>query len=129
MSQTAVLVVMSLLSNFLVLLHVSEDIVRGYEPGGLKQIQTLLTMGVWLYGTVGLAGRRAGYVIVLLGSLLGTVVSLAHMRGVGMVGGRIANSDGMLPWVFTQILLGVVASVTVVLAAQGLWRLRRAQGN
>lgn len=124
-SQTWVLVVTSLLSNALVLLHVSEDIVRGIEPGGLKHIQTYLTMGVWLYGTVALSGRKSGHVIMLLGSLLGTLVSVAHLRGVGLVGGRIANSDGMLLWVFTQVLLGVVASVSVVLAAQGLWRLRR----
>ena len=125
MTHNAILVVTSLLSNFLVLLHVSEDIVRGFEPGGLQHIQTLLTMGVWLYGTVALTGRKSGYILMLIGSLLGTVVSLAHIRGAGLVGGRIANSDGMLLWVFTQILLGVVASVTVVLAAQGLWRLRR----
>jgi hypothetical protein len=76
---------------------------------------------------VALTGRRSGYIVMLLGSLLGTVVSLAHLRGVGLVGGRIANSEGMLLWVFPQILLGVVASVSVVLAAQGLWRQRRGQ--
>jgi hypothetical protein len=129
MTHNALLVVTSLLSNFLVLLHVSEDIARGFEPGGLKHIQTLLTMGVWLYGTVALTGRKSGYIVMLLGSLLGTVVSLAHMRGAGLVGGRIANSDGILLWVFTQILLGVVASVTVVLAAQGLWNLRKDPGK
>jgi hypothetical protein len=127
MTHNAILVATSLLSNFLVLLHVSDDIVRGFEPGGLKHIQTYLTMGVWLYGTVALTGRRSGYIVMLLGSLLGTVVSIAHLRGVGLVGGRIANSDGMLLWVFTQLLLGVVASVSVVLAAQGLWRWRRGQ--
>jgi hypothetical protein len=127
MTHSAVLVATSLLSIFLVLFHVSDDIVRGFEPGGLKHIQTYLTMGVWLYGTVALTGRRSGYIVMLLGSLLGTVVSLAHLRGVGLVGGRIANSDGMLLWVFPQILLGVVASVSVVLAAQGLWRQRRGQ--
>jgi hypothetical protein len=127
MTHSAVLVATSLLSIFLVLFHVSDDIVRGFEPGGLKHIQTYLTMGVWLYGTVALTGRRSGYIVMLLGSLLGTVVSLAHLRGVGLVGGRIANSEGMLLWVFPQILLGVVASVSVVLAAQGLWRHRRGQ--
>lgn len=124
MNQTAALVVTSLLSNLLVLLHVSDDIVRGVEPGGLKHIQTILTMGVWLYGTLALAGRRSGYIVMLLGALLGSLVSIAHMRGVGLVGGRIANTDGMLLWVFPQLLLGVTASVSVVLAAQGLWRLR-----
>ena len=125
MTQNVALTVTSLLSIFLVLLHVSEDIVRGFEPGGLKHLQTYLTMGVWLYGTIALNGRRSGYVVMLLGALLGTLVSVAHMRGAGLIGGRIANTDGMLLWVFTQILLGVVASVSVVLAAQALWRMRR----
>lgn len=129
MKPHAVLVVTSLLAIVLVTLHVSDDIVRGFEPGGFKQIQTILTMAVWLYGTVALGGRRSGYILMLLGSLLGSVVSIAHMRGAGLVGGRIANSDGMLLWVFVQLALGVAASLAVVLAAQGLWSLRRGQGR
>ncbi|HYE86643.1 MAG TPA: hypothetical protein VEA16_09825 [Vicinamibacterales bacterium] len=128
MKQRTVLIVLSVCSNILVLFHVSDDIVRGFEPGGLKHIQTILTMAVWMYGTLALAGR-SGYLVMLLGSLLGTLVSVAHMRGAGLVGGRVANSDGMLLWVFPQLLLGVIASVAVVLAAQGLWSVRRGQPN
>ena len=119
------LVVTSLVSIALVLLHVSDDIVRGFEPGGLKHIQTLLTMGFWLWGALALNGRRSGYVVMLLGALLGTLVSIAHMRGAGYVGGRIANTDGMLLWVYTQLVLGVTATASVALAAQGLWASRR----
>ena len=125
--QNMILVVTSLLSILLVTLHVSDDIVRGYEPGGFKHIQTILTMALWLYGTLALAGRRSGYVLMLLGALLGCLVSLAHMRGAGYVGGRVAHTDGMLLWVFSQLTLGVTASVSVFLAAQGLWSLRRGQ--
>jgi hypothetical protein len=125
MKQHITLTVTSLLSIFLVILHVSDDIVRGFEPGGLKHLQTLATMGVWLWGTLALGGRRSGYIVMLLGALLGTLVSIAHMRGAGYVGGRIANTDGMLLWVFAQLSLGVIASVSVVLAAQALWGLRR----
>jgi hypothetical protein len=129
MKHHTVLVVTSLLSILLVTFHVSDDIVRGFEPGGLKHIQTVLTMAVWLYGTVALGGRRSGCIVMLLGALLGSVVSIAHMRGAGYVGGRIANTDGMLLWVFSQLALGVTASVSVVLAAQALWSLRRGQGR
>ena len=127
MKLNVTLTITSLLSILLVLLHTSDDIVRGFEPGGLKHIQTILTMAVWLYGTVALGGRRSGYIVMLLGALLGTLVSVAHMMGPGLVGGRIANTDGMLLWVFTPIVLGVTASVSVVLAAQGLWSLRKGQ--
>jgi hypothetical protein len=129
MKHDRILLVTSLLSILLVLFHVSDDIVRGIDPGGFKQIQTILTMSVWMYGTLALAGRRSGYIVMLLGALLGSLVSIAHMRGVGMVGGRIANTDGMLLWVFPQLLLGVTASISVVLAAQALWNLRRRQAS
>jgi hypothetical protein len=121
------LVTTSLLSILLVIFHVSEDIVRGFEPGGFKHIQTILTMSLWTYGTLALTGRRSGYILMLLGALLGSLVSIAHMRGPGLVGGRIANSDGMLLWVFSELLLGVTACMSAVLAAQGLWSLRRRQ--
>ena len=117
----------SLLSIFLVLFHVSEDIVRGFEPGGFKHLQTILTMSLWTYGTVALTGRRSGYLLMLLGALLGSLVSIAHMRGPGLVGGRIANTDGMLLWVLSELLLGVTAGVSAVLAAQGLWNSWRPQ--
>lgn len=125
MPHNRTLLLTSLVSIGLVLLHVSEDIVRGYESGGLKHIQTILTMGVWMYGAVALNGRRSGYILMLLGATLGTLVSIAHMRGAGLVGGRIANSDGMLLWVFPQLVLGVNSVVSVALAAQGLWSMRR----
>jgi hypothetical protein len=127
MKHDRTLVITSLISIVLVIFHVSEDIVRGFEPGGFKHIQTILTMSLWMYGTVALSGRRSGYILMLLGALLGSLVSIAHMRGPGLVGGRIANSDGMLLWVLSELLLGVTACVSVVLAAQGLWSSRRRQ--
>ena len=121
MKHDRTLVITSLISIVLVIFHVSEDIVRGFEPGGFKHIQTILTMSLWTYGTVALSGRRSGYILMLLGALLGSLVSIAHMRGPGLVGGRIANSDGMLFWVLSELLVGVTACVSVVLAVQGLW--------
>jgi len=84
---------------------------------------------VWPYGTLALAGRRSGYTLMLLGARLGSVVWPAHMRGAGLVGGRIVNTDGMLLSVFPQLALGVTASVSVVLAAQELWSPRRGQAR
>ena len=78
---------------------------------------------IWLYGALMLSGRRSGYVIMLLGSLLGAFVPLVHMRGVGLVGGRIANSGGKLFWVWTLMILQVTAFFSLILSARGLWRL------
>ena len=121
MKHHVVLTVTSVISILLVILHVSDDIVRGFESGGFKHIQLILTMSVWLYATVALAEGRVKYTLMLLGSLLGVVVSLAHMRGVGLVGGRIAGTSGMLLWVYTVLVLGVTTTVSVALSARGMW--------
>ena len=85
MKNNFMLTVASLLSMLLFTFHLSDDIVRGFEPGGFKHISGILTLVVWLYGTLMLSERRLGYVIVLLGSLLGSLMPLAHMRGAGLV--------------------------------------------
>jgi hypothetical protein len=123
------LTITSLLSILLMTFHLSNDVVRGFEPGGFKNVSGVLTLVVWLYGTLVLAERRSGYIIILLGSLLGSVVPLVHMRGAGLVGGRIANSSGVLFWVWTLIALGVTANFSVILSARGLWSLRRGQSR
>jgi hypothetical protein len=125
MKHNVTLTITSLFSILLATFHLTDDIVRGFEPGGFKHISTLLTFGVWLYGTLALRERRSGYIIMLLGSILGTLMPLAHMRGAGLVGGRIANSGGKFFWVWTLIALGVTALFSVVLSARGLWSLRR----
>jgi uncharacterized membrane protein YecN with MAPEG domain len=66
-----------------------------------------------------------GRVIILLASIGGAGVPLLHMMGVGLVGGRIANSSGVFFWVWTLIALGVTAGCSVLLSVRGLWSLRR----
>jgi hypothetical protein len=77
---------------------------------------------VWLYGTLALAERRSGYVIVLLFSLLALAVPVFHMMGKG-VGGEIAKSSGGFFFVWTIIALGVTALFSVILSVRGLWSL------
>jgi hypothetical protein len=124
MKHTVILITTSLLSILFLTFHLTEDIVRGFERGGVSTLVGLLIAAVWLYGTLVLAERRSGYIIILLGSLLGAGVPLIHMRGAGLVGGRIANSSGVFFWVWRLIALGVTAIFSVILAARGLWNLR-----
>ena len=84
----------------------------------------MLILVVWLYATVALAKGRVGRVIILLASIGGTGVPLVHMMGVGLVGGRIANSSGVFFWVWTLIALGMTAGCSVLLSARELWSLR-----
>lgn len=109
MKPNVLLTIASLLSILLFTFHLSDDIVRGIEPGGIKNVTGVLMMVVWLYGTLVLAGRRSGYIIMLLGAILGSGVPVVHMMGKGLVGGRIANSGGIFFWVWTLITLQVTA--------------------
>lgn len=127
MKRSVILTITSLLSILLMTFHLSEDVVRGFEPGGLKNVNGALILALWLFGTLVLAGRRAGYIIILLGSILGSLVPVAHMLRAGLVGGRIANSSGMLFWVWTLFTLEVTAIFSVVLSVLGLWSMRRSR--
>jgi hypothetical protein len=117
----AVLVVTSLLSILLLTLHVTDDIVRGISKAESSNI-ALLVLTVLLYGTLVLAGRRSGHVIMLLVGLLAVAMPVLHMRGVHY--GEIAKSPGGFFFVWTLWALGGLGGVTVILAARGLWSLR-----
>jgi hypothetical protein len=84
----------------------------------------VLIVTLWLYGTLLLPGRRSGYVIIILGSLLGLVIPVVHMQGAG-VSAAVVQSDGGYFFVWTLLALGTGAALTLVLAARGLWGLRR----
>ncbi|HKF53019.1 MAG TPA: hypothetical protein VKB26_11955 [Candidatus Acidoferrales bacterium] len=120
------LIIASLLSILFVTLHTAGDIVRGMEPGTLFDLIIVPILVVWLYGTLVLAGKRSGYVIILLGSLLGLLVPVIHMKGAG-VGGAIARSSGAFFFIWTLIALGVTALFSVILSVRGLWEHLRGQ--
>jgi len=127
MRHNVTLTITSLLSLILLTLHLADDIVRGFEPGGLVNLLgAVLISVVWLCGALLLAGRRSGYVIILLGSLLGFFVPYIHMRGKGVgVASGIANSSGGFFFVWTLLALGAISLFSTVLSARGLWGLRR----
>ena len=120
MKRNVMLTVASLLSILFTTFHLTDDIVRGMEPGTLSNLIALPILVVWLYGTLELAGKRSGYVIILLGSLLGLVVPVIHMKGAG-VGGAIAKSSGAFFFIWTLLALGVTALFSIVLSVRGLW--------
>src|SRR5215831_7231942 len=120
MKQNAALTIASLLSILFTTLHLTDDIVRGMEPGTLSNFIALPIFVVQLYGTLVLAGKRSGYVIILLGSLLGLLIPVIHMKGAG-VGGAIAKSSGAFFFIWTLLALGVTALFSIILSARGLW--------
>jgi hypothetical protein len=125
MKHNLTLTISSLLSILFFTFHLTDDIVRGFEKGGVSNLTAVPIFVVWLYGTLALAERRSGYVIILLFSLLGLAVPVLHMMGKG-VGGEIAKSSGAFFFVWTIIALGVTSLFSVILSVRGLcslpWR-------
>jgi hypothetical protein len=125
MKPNGILTTSSLATIFLVTFHFADDIVRQMEPGNLSNLLVLvLIVTLWLYGTLMLPGRRSGYVIMILGSVLGLIIPVVHMKGAG-ISAALARSDGGFFFVWTLLALGAGAAFTLVLAARGLWGLRR----
>jgi hypothetical protein len=117
MKQNAILVVTSLLSILLLTLHITDDIVRGISNAEPSKI-ALIVLAVFLYGTLVLAERRSGHVIMLLVGLFAAGMPVIHMRGAHY--GAIARSPGGFFFVWTLWALGGLGGVTFILAARGL---------
>ena len=120
MKHNVMLIIASLLSILFMTFHMTDDIVRGMEPGTLFDLIVLPILAVQLYGTLVLAGKRSGYVIILLVSLLELLVPVIHMKGAG-VGGAIAKSSGAFFFIWTLLALGLSALFSVILSARALW--------
>lgn len=127
MKHNRMLTVASLVTVTLLTFHLADDIVRGFENGGLSNLIGVPICVVWLCGTLLLAERRSGHIIILLESLLGLLVPVIHMMGKGVgAHSRIANTSGALFFVWTLIAIGVSALFSVILSVLGLWNLQQA---
>jgi hypothetical protein len=112
----------SVLSIALCTFHLTDDMVHGWEPGTLQNVYAFPILAVWLYGTLLLRERRAGPIIMLVGSLLSIGIAIIHMSGRGIgVASRVANTSGHHFFVWTIIMLGTTGLFALVLALQSLW--------
>ena len=126
MKPNAILVVTSLLSILLLTLHVTDDIVRGISKAESSNT-ALLVLAVLLYGTLVLAERRSGHVVMLLVGVLASAMPVLHMRGVHYP--EIARSAGGFFFVWTLWALGGLGGLTFILSGRELWSLRRGQSR
>ena len=124
MKESVILPIASLLSILLLTLHITDDIVRGISKAESSNI-ALAVLVLLLYGTLVLAERRSGHVIMLVVGLFAAAMPVMHMRGAHY--GEIAKSPGGFFFVWTLWALGGLGGLTMVLSARGLWRLRRGQ--
>ena len=121
MKRSVMLTITSLLSILLMTLHVTDDIVRGISRAGAENVFGVVIFVVWLFGTLELAERRSGYVVMLLGGLIAAAMPVLHMKGARY--GAIATSSGGFFFVWTLFAVGVTGTFSVILAARELWSL------
>jgi len=119
MKHNILLTITSLLSILLLSLHFVDDIVRGISPPGADNLGAVLILLVWVYGTLMLKGRRAGYAIMLLGGLFAAAMPVLHMTGKSY--SEIAVSSGGFFFIWTILMLGVTGTFSLILAARCLW--------
>ena len=131
MKHNLALSITSLLSILFMTFHMTSDTLHAKvgtpEAGGFTLIVVPILV-VWLYGTLLLADRRSGYIIMLVGSLLGLLMPVFHVVGAGGVfRGELAKGSGPFLFVWTLHALGVTAMFSLILSVRGLWSLRRRQ--
>ena len=130
MKQTAMLTAASLLTILLMTIHLTGDILFRMAPAGLVNLLPVFIFVVQLYGTLVLAGRRAGYIIIFFASALGLLIPVIHMKGPrGVLGGDIGTSGQAFLFVWTLLALGITATFSIILSARALlslpWRRSR----
>ena len=129
MKRDLTLTITSLLSILFVTFHLTQDTLHGRagspEAGG-STIVVVPILVVWLYGTLVLAERRSGYIIMLVGSILAMLMPVFHVMGPrGIFTGEFAKYSGAFLFFWTFLVLGITGMFSFILSIQGLWRLRR----
>lgn len=128
MKNSTLLTITSLLTILFLTFHLSDEITRGMEPGKLNMAIPVLILAGWTYAALVLSGRRSGYIILLLGAIIGIGVPIVHMSGTnGLVSSRIANSRAAFFWVWQNFTLGVISACSIILCVRALWSLRKSK--
>jgi hypothetical protein len=120
MKHKNMLIVASLLTLLLTIVHLTQDVM--YQADGTNKIPIpVVVFAVWLYGTLMLSDRIWGYIIMLFGGLIGAAMIIVHSRG-----GVISNSGGFF-FVWTLFALSTTGWFTTILSARGIWTTLRSR--
>ena len=122
MKQNRLLVGITLASVVLLALHISQDIVFGFDRAGLNHLVGVAILFVIVCGALLLRARSLGTVIMLFGGVMAGGMLPLHMRNG--LRPEFLEKSGALLFIWTLYLLGVTGAFSVVLAVQVL-RARR----
>jgi hypothetical protein len=119
MKPNVMLTVASLLSLFLIMVHLTHDVLLQAE-GSVKYPIPVVIFVVWLYGTLMLSDRVSGYIIMLLGGVVAAAMIVVHSKDL------VVQKSGGFLFVWTLFALSVAGWFTVMLSVRGLWLAVRA---
>ena len=125
MKQSTLLTVTSLLTILFLTIHLTSDFL--HDAGELSLPLVLiaaLILTVLLWGTLVLAERRSGHVIMLLGSLFALGMPVIHLKRATGVADALARPDAFF-FVWILLALGVTGLFAAVLSVRGLLNLQR----
>ena len=120
MKHNVMLIVASMLTLLLTLIHLTQDVMRQADGTNMIPIPVVV-FAVWLYGTLMLSDRVWGYIIMLLGGLIGAGMIIIHSKG-----GVISNSGGFF-FVWTLFALSTTGWFTAILSARSIWTTLRSR--
>ncbi len=114
MKRHAMLMATSLGSAVLLTLHISQDIVFGFDRAGLNHLVGVGIVLLIVCGTLLLPHRRSGQVIMLLGGVMSAGMLPLHMRhGLRP---EFLQTSGALSFIWILYLLGVMGAFSILLA-------------
>jgi hypothetical protein len=120
-----VLVITSLISILFVTVHFASDVLRarpGNNEAGGSTLVAIPIVVVWLYGTLMLAGRKSGNIIMLIGGVIAAGMPVIHTHWpAGFFTGQLARSaPGDFIFVLTLHILAVTGLFSIIVAVQAL---------
>jgi hypothetical protein len=120
MKHKNMLIVASLLTLLLMIIHLTQDVM--HQPDGTNKIPIpIVVFAVWLYGTLMLSDRISGYIIMLFGGLIGAAMIILHSKGI-----VISNSGGFF-FVWTLFAVSTTGWFTMILSAREIWMTLRSR--
>lgn len=121
MNNDRMLTLAAFLTSILCSLHFTDDIARGLERDGARNLIMVLILTFWLWVTLVLERPRWRYVMLFMGSLLAAAMPVLHLRTFG--GEFIASGGGFFS-IWLLIALGTLGTFSAILAARELWESR-----
>jgi hypothetical protein len=123
--QNVLLPVVALLCLLLFTIHVTDDVMRGFDPWGPSKLTFPVILVVWLYAALVIPDRRAGLVIIILAGVMAAGMPALHMKGAAAV---TRSGDGFL-FIWTLFAVSATGAFSAVLAIRALWSGRRMTAN